>query len=444
MNAGEVWPGKSAFPSLIYIPMKKIDSKRLIKTFLELLKIDGPTFKERAVADYLLQQFSRLGISGDEDGAGSVIGGDCGNLLFRMPGRRASRPELVFCSHLDTIVSTRGVKVVEKDGVFSSSGDSIIGADDRGGVATMLELARALVESGGSPVPVRFLFTVAEETGLLGVKQLRPEWAAGGIAFVLDSSGPVGSVVNRAPFAVKIRAVIKGRAAHSGIEPEAGVNAVVISSRAIAGMRLGRVDFETTANIGIIKGGEAINIVPDRVELLGEARSLDRDKMKKQVLKMERVLRDSAAEEGGEVEFSFQSDYPGFAIPETSKEIALVREAAEKLSLPFLLAASGGGSDANILNSLGLTALNLSTGMARPHSPGEHIARDDLIRLGNLLLAIVERAAGSMQRHRAGEMALTKDRAEKISVMRSKKIVKGKNILSRPRRNAKKSEQVWK
>ncbi len=372
--------------------MKDIDVERLVGSFRELLGIDGPTYRERPVADYLIREFSLLGIEGEEDAAGAVFGGNCGNLLFRLPGEKARRPRLLFSSHLDTITSTAGIEVVEENGVFRAAGESILGADNRCGVAVMLELARVLIQSGGSPVPVSLLFTVAEETGLSGAKNLRPEWAEGEIGFVLDSSGPIGTVINRAPSAVKIRAVIKGRAAHSGIEPEAGINAVAIAARAIAEMKLGRVDRETTANIGIIRGGEAINIVPARVELRGEVRSLEERKLKSQVLAMEKLLRDRAAEAGGGVEFSSQSDYRGYAIPEKSREITLVRRAVRSLALPFSLAASGGASDANIFNQMGLPALNLGTGMSGAHGPGEHIARRDLVDLARLLLAIVVEA----------------------------------------------------
>ncbi len=372
--------------------MSGIDEKRLVETFLELLKINGPTLGERPVADYLKGIFSGLGCEIEEDEAEAAIGGDCGNLLVKMPGKDPKAPGLIFSAHLDTILPTDKLKVVEQDGVFSSDGTTILGADDRAGVAEIVELARALSEEGGSPVPLEFLFTVAEETGLTGAKALKAGWLEGKVGFVLDTSGPVGTAVNRGPYGEKVRVTVRGKAAHAGMAPEAGISAIEIASRAIAGMELGRIDEDTTANIGKISGGEAQNIVPDRTEVIGEARSLVEEKMVRQVKRMEESFEEAAREFGGKVEFKTERDYTGYDFPEDSPLVESARKAAEAVGAPFLLATSCGASDANFLNGLGIPTLNLSAGYLKPHSKEESISREELIKGVKLIYEIVRRA----------------------------------------------------
>lgn len=374
----------------------------MIQTFRELLKINGPTLFERPVADYLKGIFSGLGCETEEDEAEAAIGGNCGNLLIRMRGLDPEAPGLIFSAHLDTILPTDKLKVIEKGGAFYSDGVTILGADDRAGVAAMVELARTLSGEGGSPVPLEFLFTVAEETGLSGAKALKKGWLTGRKAFVLDSGGAVGAVVNRAAFGTKVRVTVKGRAAHSGMAPETGVSAIEIASRAVSAMRLGRIDEGTTANIGKIRGGEAQNIVPDRVEILGEARGLEESAMDRQVEHMRECFETAARRAGGEVEFGAERDYTGYDFPEDSPLVRLVRRAAESSGASFLLVSSCGASDANFLNGLGIPALNLSAGYLEPHSKGESISREELVKAAKLTYEIV-RLAGEARSMEVGE-----------------------------------------
>ena len=362
-----------------------IDEKRLCRTFLDLVGIDGVSFAERPVAEFVKKYFSDLGLTVEEDGAAESIGGDCGNLLVRMPGKNSAARTLTIASHLDTVLPTEKLKVVEKDGVYYSDGSTILGADDRAGVAVMLECARVLVEEGGSPIPLELLFTVAEERGLFGAKALRKGWLKGEYLYILDSDGPVGRIVNGAPFGVKIAVTVKGKSAHAGMDPESGVSAVVIASRAIAKMKLGRIDEITTANIGTISGGQAQNIVPELVDVVGEVRSIEEERLRRQADHMEECFKSAAEEAGGEVVFYSHQDYSGYYFPEDSPAIELVSRALDRLGIETVMESSCGASDANITTGLGIPSLVLSVGYLKPHTKEESLSRKELIKAGRLV-----------------------------------------------------------
>lgn len=367
----------------------RIDEERLVRTFRELVKINGPSFAERPVADYLRGAFSGMGLAVEEDGAADAIGGNCDNLLVRIPGAEPSAPGLIIASHLDTILPTDRLEVVERDGVFSSKEDTILGADNRAGVAVMLECARGLAEGGGSPVPLELLFTVAEEKGLYGAKALKKGWLKGNLLYVLDSDGPVGKIVNGAPFGVKIGVVVRGKAAHAGIDPESGVNAVVIAAKAIAAMKLGRIDGETTANIGTISGGQAQNIVPELVDVIGEVRSLRESNLRRQVAHMEECFQTAAASSGGKAVFTCRTDYPGYFYPPTSPPLRLFQRALERLGIGMELESSCGASDANIIKGLGIDALVVGVGYLKPHTSEESLPRRELINAARLVRELI-------------------------------------------------------
>jgi tripeptide aminopeptidase len=253
----------------------------------------------------------------------------------------------------------------------------------------MVEVARALLSGGGAPVPLELLFTVAEEKGLLGGKNLSPGWLKGKAALILDTGGPVGTFVYRAPYGEKIRVTIEGKAAHAGMEPEAGVNAVLIAARAISRMKLGKVDAETTANVGIIRGGEAVNIVPEKVVLDAEARSLSERKLVRQVRRMEAVVRREAVRLGGKAHFQAERDYHGFRLSRSEGLLKVLRKVCGDLGLPYLPEVSCGASDANFLNSLGISGVDLSVGYAKPHTKEESIPRRELIAAARLVLGVI-------------------------------------------------------
>jgi len=356
-----------------------INRDRLLDTFLTLVQIDSPSGEEEAIAGYLADRLTALGLTVHRDSAG--------NLVARMDG--AGEPPILLNAHLDTVGQDRGIRPVVEGGIVRSDGTTILGGDDKSGVAIILEVLQTLQERGPSHPPLEIALTVREEIGLLGSKALDMSQFRARQALVLDSGGPIGCAVVSAPSQDSLRAVVHGKAAHAGVNPEEGINAIVVASEAITRMPLGRIDEETTANVGLINGGTAPNIVPDRVEIHGEARSRDDDKLTAQVQAMTRALEEAAARHGTSVEIEVTRSFSAYTLDESSPLVQRVVRAAERLGLSPILIASGGGSDANVFNAGGLAAIALSTGMRDVHTPQETIAVDDMVRSAELVLAIV-------------------------------------------------------
>jgi len=355
-----------------------INRDRLLDTFLTLVQIDSPSGEEEAIANYLAERLTALGLTAHRDGAG--------NLIARLDG--AGEP-ILLNAHLDTVGHDRGICPVVEDGIVRSDGTTILGADDKSGIAIILEVLRTLQERSFSHPPLEIALTVSEEIGLVGSKALDMSQFQARQALVLDSGGPIGSAVVSAPSQEGLHAVVHGKAAHAGVNPEEGINAIVVASEAITQMPLGRIDEETTANVGIIKGGTATNIVPDRVEIRAEARSRNDDKLVAQIQAMTRALEEAAARHGASVEIEVSRSFSAYNLDENSPLVQRVVSAAEQLGLTPVLIASGGGSDANIFNAGGLAAIALSTGMKDVHTPQETIAVDDMVRSAELVLTIV-------------------------------------------------------
>lgn len=348
--------------------------QRLLQTFRQLLRINSPSGKEEALARYLVAELEKMGLEVHRDGAGNVIA--------RADGE--GEPLLV-CAHMDTVEPTEGLVIVEEDGCFRSDGTTILGADDKAGIATILEAIR---RAGPRP-PLDIVFTVHEEGGLLGAKALNLAELRARRGLVLDAGGAVGSVVTAAPSQVKMAARIRGVAAHAGSAPEQGVNAIVLAARGITAMRLGRLDDETTANIGIIRGGQATNVVPDLVELRGEARSHSEDKLQRQVAAMKEALEQAATGGGGKAEVEVQRSYAGFCIPENEPLVTTFLRVSERMGLEPATVRGGGGSDANVFNAQGMVCVNMSVGMANSHAKNEFVRADDLEQATALLTELL-------------------------------------------------------
>jgi tripeptide aminopeptidase len=286
------------------------------------------------------------------------------------------------------------VKPVITNGIITSDGATILGGDDKSGVAVILEVLRALVEQGLAHPPLEVALTVSEEIGLEGAKGLDLNTLRAKEGIVLDSGGEIGSIVVAAPSQYKLRAVVHGKAAHAGAEPEKGINAIVVAAEAIAAMPLGRIDEETTANVGRIQGGTATNIVPDRVEMAGEARSHDESKLKAQVQAMTEALKMAASRHGATVEIDVERSYSTFQLSEEDAIVRRAMAAAKTLGLTPALVPSGGGSDANIFNAGGIATINVSTGMEKVHTTEERLVVDDLVKSAEFLLAILRLGVG--------------------------------------------------
>jgi tripeptide aminopeptidase len=368
--------------------MPAVNRERLLHTFERLLAIEAISREEKPMAEVLLAAMRELGATVRMDDAGVKLGGNVGNLVADLPGTVAA-PALLFCAHLDTVQPTVGLQVQRSETHYTSDGTTILGADDRAGIAAMLEMLYTIRDSGMPHPPLQIVFTIAEEIGVMGSMVLDYELITAPYGFVPDTSGPVGRIITSAPAQQHIDVVVTGTAAHAGMCPEKGVCAITIAAKAIARMRLGRVDDETTANIGIIKGGQATNIVADRVEIEGEARSRDPQKLAAQVAHMRACLEEEAAAAGGAVEFRVVDTFPAFTLAPDSPTVRLATQAADAVGAPAVIMATGGGSDANFFNQHGIQAAIISTGYENAHTPAETQNIDELVKLAQMLVEIV-------------------------------------------------------
>jgi len=366
-----------------------INQERIVKEFMELVRIDSETRNEREIADILKRKLNNLGLSVIEDDAGTKIGGNAGNIIANLPGNKEEL-KLLFSSHMDTVQPGKSVLPLIENGIIKSEGDTILGADDKAGISAILEMLRVLKEENIEHGPIQIIFTVAEEGGLNGAKNIETNIINADVAFVLDSSGSAGHIVVQGPAQNQLEASIKGKSAHAGLAPEEGINAIQIAARGIARMKIGRIDEETTANIGVIKGGKATNIVPDRVDLEGEARSLNRDKLNKQSQHMVECLERAVKELGGKAQINVELNYPEISLSEDEKVIIIAKEAAKNLGFSVSLDKTGGGSDANIFNGYGIPTANLGCGMEKVHTTEEFITVENLVKNAHYLVEIVK------------------------------------------------------
>jgi tripeptide aminopeptidase len=360
-----------------------VDKDRLIDTFLELVRIDSPSGHEETIARDLIARLEGLGLAVTQDVTGSLVARLDG------VGERSEDAPLLLSAHMDTVGTDTGIRPVIEDGLIRSDGTTILGADDKSGLAVILELLCVLAEKGLAHPPLEVVVTVGEETGLAGAKALDMEELGAREGIVLDSGGPIGTVVVSAPFQDKLFATVHGRAAHAGAEPERGINAIRVAAEAVAAMPLGRIDEETTSNVGVIHGGVATNIVPDRVELHCEARSRDEAKLVAQVQAMRAALEEAAARHEARVDLQQERSYDGFKLSPEAPIVKRAVAAIEAMGLTPFLVPSGGGSDANVFAAAGMATINLSTGMAEVHTVNEHIAVEDMVQVAGLLRRIV-------------------------------------------------------
>jgi tripeptide aminopeptidase len=360
----------------------------VLDTFLTLVRIDSLSGDEGAVAERL---------RGYLHDAGCQVWSDhVGNLLARRAGHGAGSmlPPLLLSAHMDTVEPGHGIQPRIVDGVVRSDGTTILGADDKAGVAAILTALRQTNDPGASCCPVEVVFSVQEEVGLVGAKHLDLTQLAAKTAIVMDSAGPVGSIVARAPSQDTMTIEITGQASHAGVAPEQGVSAIVVASKAIAGMHLGRIDPETTANIGVIRGGMATNIIPAHVTMRGEARSLDEARLASQTAHMRECFETAARELGAQVEFWVERSYSAINLSPESAVVRRVSRAMAATGVAPTLISTGGGSDANIFMGAGIETANLGFGMMGPHSVEEHIAIADLEQAASILIAVLSDPQG--------------------------------------------------
>jgi len=367
----------------------------VLSLFLDLAALPSPPGEERAVADRVLDYLRALGLEADEDDAGSRIGSSMGNVLARIPSTdRVAGTPLFLCAHLDTVPLEGPVEpVVGEDDVVRNAGGTILGADNKAAVAAMLEGAARLLEDGKPHAGVELLFTPMEEVGLRGAAAFDEQRLSAQVGYVYDHAGPVGEVILGAPHQRKLDVQFHGRAAHAGMFPEEGRSAIAAAARAIADLRLGRLDDETTANVGQIEGGTARNVVPEHCRFLAEARSHDERKLSDVVQEMLETVTFAATLAECEVETQVEGSARGYRFRRDDLPVRIAAGALERSGREPRYILSGGGADANVFNERGLQCVNLANGMTDIHTPDERIAVADLEAMVDVTLELVAVAA---------------------------------------------------
>jgi tripeptide aminopeptidase len=354
--------------------MQMINETRLLDTLLALVRIDSPSGEESAMARELDTRLRGLGLTVQLDAMH--------NLVARLPGQGVA---VLLAAHMDTVPG-RAIKPLVKDGVVYSDGTTILGADDKAGIAVILEMLQSIVEQKLPHPPIEVVVTVQEELGLVGAKGLDTSRLEAKMGISLDCGGPAGTIVVSAPTQDSMFAVVHGKAAHAGAHPELGINAIVVAADAIHNMRLGRLDEETTANIGIIQGGTARNIVPDRVELTGEARSRQLAKLEAQTASMVEALQSAARQHKTAVDVEVTRSYTGYAFSENDAIVSKLVAACQAAGVEPNLVPTGGGSDANIYNAHGMQVINTSIGTYGEHTTEEYVVLSDMATCARIVM----------------------------------------------------------
>lgn len=370
-----------------------INAQRLADIFMDLVRIDSVSGQEGQCCRDLQGRLEQLGLSTHIDDAGHGVQSDTGNLIARLPGRRSCAP-LLLSAHMDTVEPGRGVVPQLADGIFTSDGTTILGADDKSALAVILEVLHSIHDGGLVHPPLEVVFSICEETGLQGAKHLDYEKISARKGYVLDAGDPE-VLITRAPSANAMTFTLHGKAAHAGGCPEAGINAIALAGQAVAQLQQGRIDHETTSNIGVIQGGLATNIVPAKVVVRAEARSHDEAKLETVTREMAAAFEAAVAAHPGvegvrpRLEVVVEREFDRLAVDPLHPVVAIARRAAEKIGLPLMLGETGGGSDANVFATHGIVTAVLGTGMERVHSTEERISLDAMVTSAGLLLAIV-------------------------------------------------------
>lgn len=366
---------------------------QLHATFEALCLIESPTGRERTCANWVTSELASVGVDLEEDGAGPAAGSDSGNLYAHIPGR-GSR-SVMMCAHLDTVPLSAPVEPVLRDGGWENANAGILGADNKAAVAALIELAR-IVQSAPEPpeVGLELIFSVCEETGLNGAKQFDVSALRSDIGYVFDHASPLGEIVIASPSHQRIVAQIRGRAAHAGISPQDGRSAIAVAARAIAAMELGRLDAETTANIGTIAGGTAANVVPECCRLEGEVRGFDEGPLGEALTAVIDALQDAADDGECDLDLEVQRMFSGYRLKASEPAVRLASRALSAIGYEPTLIASGGGSDANAFRLAGFPVVNIANGTERPHEPGERVSADALEGGLDLAIALLSLAAG--------------------------------------------------
>ncbi len=372
---------------------------RLVKTFNELVVIDSESKEEGKFHEFLIKRFGDLGLRVLEDDTmkDTQLGGN--NLLFTLDGN-VEGESIFFSAHTDTVKPGKGIVPVVDGDFIRSEGATILAADDKAGIAIMIELIEQLKETNADHTTLEFILTPGEEIGLIGAAAFDMTNLKSHFGVVLDNGGPAGSITVGSPTLATIEMTVTGVTAHAGLEPEKGVSAITVAAKAIAQMKLGRINENTTANIGVINGGAASNIVAEHVQITAEARSIIADEFQAQVEHMRQTLADVAGEMGAEYTFVSDIKSQGYYYDETSEVVKRVSKAIEDEGITPRTEVSGGGSDANIFNARGKEAVNISIGYGDIHTNNEYVSISEMKRVVDICKHLVK---NEVNRKHAGQ-----------------------------------------
>lgn len=365
-----------------------VNEKRLLDTFLGYVQIDSETKNERAMGEKLVEDLKALGLEVQTDHAGEGFGSNGFNVHAYLPGTLPGEPTIM-CAHMDTVVPGNGVKPTIEDGVIRTDGTTVLGGDDKSGIAAIIEAVKVIKEQNLPCRNTDILFTIGEEGGMNGAKNMDYSMLKGKEAMVFDASGDIGKVLTCGPGQIKIFATIIGRSSHAGLAPEAGISAIQVAAKGIAKMNLLRIDEETTCNIGTLKAEYATNIVPEKAEFIAEVRSRNLDKLNVQAAHIKQCLQDACDEMGATLNIKLMTNYVSFNVDNDDDLVKRVFASCERLGYKPETAKGGGGSDANVMALHGIKPIVLSTGMTKVHTTSETLKVDDLNKCAELVLDLM-------------------------------------------------------
>ncbi|MFB9277316.1 M20/M25/M40 family metallo-hydrolase [Cohnella cellulosilytica] len=368
-----------------------VQKDRIVAEFMELVRIDSETRHEAEISKVLKEKFEALGLEVSEDDVAEQIGHGAGNLFAWLPASagRETVPAILFTSHMDTVSPGKGIAPrLDADGYIRSDGTTILGADDKAGLAAMFEALRVIRELQLPHGGIQFVITTGEESGLIGSRAMDGSRLKAKFGYALDSNGEIGAIAVSAPTNSRQYITIRGKAAHAGVNPEDGISAIQVASKAVSRMKLGRIDSETTANIGRFEGGGEVNIVVDTIKIYAEARSQVQEKMDAQVESMRQAVASAVEECGAGFDFETVTIYPAYAHDDSTEVVQVAQAAIKAIGLTPRSFSSGGGSDANMFNGNGVPTVNLAVGYEHIHTTKEQIKADDLAKAAELVLAI--------------------------------------------------------
>ncbi|QZY56629.1 M20/M25/M40 family metallo-hydrolase [Crassaminicella profunda] len=367
-----------------------VNKERIVHKFIEYVQRDSETGNEGKFSGFLVKEMKSIGMKVWTDSAGEIVGSNGNNVYGYLEGNLDIEP-ILFSSHMDTVKPGVGIKPIIKDSVIYSSENTILGSDDKSGVNAILEAIRMIKENNLSHGPIEVVFTICEEGGLRGSKNLEYNKIKSKKAFVFDSSGEVGKIIVQAPAQDKINVKVIGKPSHAGVAPEEGISAIQVASEAITNMKLLRIDEETTANVGVFNGGKVTNIICPEVEIVAETRSLNNEKLRVQSEHMIECFKKASEKYGAKLECEVTNMYKAFKIEKDDNLVKTVENVCNKLGIKSNATSTGGGSDANIYNYNGIKAINLGTGMSKAHTLEEHITIQSLIDITNVALGLMLR-----------------------------------------------------